>query len=238
MFCNNCGKPNLDEASFCASCGAPLARPVGAPAPPAAPFQPRTSGMAVASLVLGILGITALVGLILGIISLVQTNRSRGRLRGQGLAIAGICVSAFMMVFILPAMLFPVFMRASTSARKVRATADIQNLTSAVDLYAADNGAPPTTMQGLEALQVRPTVPPVPMNWNGPYLGTSDIPRDPWGNPYHYAYPGELNQDGFDIISYGADGRPGGFGLSDEDISNADFAGELSPGGYRYRGYR
>jgi general secretion pathway protein G len=194
--------------------------------------------MAVASLVLGILGITALVGLILGIVSLVQANRSRGRLGGQGLAIAGICVSAFMLVAILPAMLFPVFMRARSSALRVRAMTDIRALGVAIDLYAADNGAPPTTMQGLEALQARPTVPPVPMNWNGPYIKTQQISRDPWGNPYHYACPGELNQDGYDIISYGADGRPGGFGLSDEDISNADFAGELSPGGYRYRGYR
>ena len=42
-------------------------------------------------------GITALVGLILGIVSLVKINRSGGRLSGQGLAIAGICVSGFML---------------------------------------------------------------------------------------------------------------------------------------------
>ncbi len=222
MFCNNCGKPNPNETSFCASCGAPLAQAVGAPAPPAAAVKPTTSGMAIASLVLGILGITALLGLILGIVSLVQINRSRGRLRGQGLAIAGICVSAFMLVAILPAMLFPVFMRARISARRAQAEADIRVLAVAIDLYAADNGAPPTTMQGLEALQAQPTTPPVPRNWNGPYVETQGIPRDPWGNPYHYACPGELNQDGYDIISYGADGRPGGVGLWDADISNAE----------------
>ncbi len=104
MFCNNCGKPNPDGVSFCASCGAPLAGAAGTPAPLGghASGEPHTSGMAIASLVLGILGITALLGLILGIVSLVQINRSRGRLRGQGLAIAGICVSAFALLVLIP----------------------------------------------------------------------------------------------------------------------------------------
>ena len=86
----------------------------GAPAPLAAPPGPaKTSGVAIASLILGILGfcgITALVGLILGIVALVKINRSGGRLSGQGLAIAGISVSGFMLLFSIPimaAMLLP-----------------------------------------------------------------------------------------------------------------------------------
>ena len=62
----------------------------------------KTSGMAIASLVLGILGvcgITALVGLILGTIGLVRINRSGGRLTGRRLAIAGIWVSGLMLLF-------------------------------------------------------------------------------------------------------------------------------------------
>ena len=48
----------------------------------------------------------------------------------------------------------------------------------------------------------------------GPYL-PQDIPKDPWGRPYVYKYPGE-HGDEPDIVSLGADGEPGG-----EDI-NAD----------------
>src|SRR5216684_173957 len=52
---------------------------------------PRTSGMAVASLICGILGlftcVTAPVGLVLGIIANGQIKRSQGRLTGSGLAI-------------------------------------------------------------------------------------------------------------------------------------------------------
>jgi hypothetical protein len=64
---------------------ADLAASPGAPPPlPAAQAALKTSGMAIASLVLGVLGIcgiTALVGLILGIISLVKINRSGLRRR-------------------------------------------------------------------------------------------------------------------------------------------------------------
>jgi type II secretion system protein G len=40
---------------------------------------------------------------------------------------------------------------------------------------------------------------------------------DPWGNPYEYKSPGEHGD--YDIISYGADGAPGGEG-EDKDIVN------------------
>src|SRR6186713_2703390 len=62
----------------------------------------RTSRMAIASLVLGILGCTSIVGLILGIIALVKIKESRGGLAGRGLAIAGICVSGFMFLVGIP----------------------------------------------------------------------------------------------------------------------------------------
>lgn len=41
-----------------------------------------------------------------------------------------------------------------------------------------------------------------------------DIPLDPWGNPYVFRKGGK---SGYDIISYGADGKEGGTG-SDSDI--------------------
>lgn len=34
MFCNSCGAPNPDDASFCSGCGKPLIRPSTAPPPP------------------------------------------------------------------------------------------------------------------------------------------------------------------------------------------------------------
>ncbi len=47
--------------------------------------------------------------------------------------------------------------------------------------------------------------------WCGPYLKQSQL-VDPWGNPYEYIAEGEVNEGGFDIVSYGKDGKPGGEG--------------------------
>ncbi|MPM56631.1 Type II secretion system protein G [bioreactor metagenome] len=44
--------------------------------------------------------------------------------------------------------------------------------------------------------------------WKGPYLKGGVIPKDPWSNDYIYKKPGEHGE--FDLISYGADGQPGG----------------------------
>jgi general secretion pathway protein G len=93
--------------------------------------------------------------------------------------------------------------------------------------YALDNdGAPPTTEQGLQALVTKPTLPPLPMNWQGPYI--VGIPKDPWGNPFHYKSPGthahtrratRSSSEWCDLASWGADGKPGGEG-ENADIVN------------------
>jgi hypothetical protein len=78
-----------------------------APVVVVAPGEVKTSDMAIASLVLGVLGlcgITGLAGLILGLVSLGKINRSGGRLRGHGLAVAGICVSSVMLFLSIPFM--------------------------------------------------------------------------------------------------------------------------------------
>jgi general secretion pathway protein G len=43
--------------------------------------------------------------------------------------------------------------------------------------------------------------------WNGPYVKRSSL-NDPWGREYEFRNPGEHGD--FDIVSYGADGQPGG----------------------------
>lgn len=54
--------------------------------------------------------------------------------------------------------------------------------------------------------------------WNGPYIEASQL-RDPWGNKYIYVPEGKVNPGSFDLISYGADGKPGGEGKN-KDIYN------------------
>lgn len=50
---------------------------------------------------------------------------------------------------------------------------------------------------------------------SGGFLESKTVPADPWGNPYVYRAEGAA----YTIMSYGADGRPGGSGY-DADISS------------------
>ena len=109
---------------------------------------------------------------------------------------------------IMALMVVPRLSGRTEAARRAAAQADIRaNLAVALDLYELDNGAYPSTEQGLAGL-VRKPASPAPPNWNGPYL-KGGVPKDPWGNPYVYAYPGR--QPGtYDLASWGGDGVEGG----------------------------
>ena len=70
----------------------------------------------------------------------------------------------------------------------------------------------------MQALVTKPEQPPIPPNWkpNG-YL--EKLPKDPWGRPYQYLNPGLKGE--VDVMSYGADGQPGGTG-ADADVGSWD----------------
>jgi general secretion pathway protein G len=103
-------------------------------------------------------------------------------------------------------------------ARRTKAKVQISSLETALKLYKLDNGAYPTTEQGLQALIEPPTVGQISKAWRkGGYLEKGKVPKDPWEKDYVYLSPG-LHGD-FDLVSYGSDGEPGGEG-KDEDINN------------------
>jgi predicted RNA-binding Zn-ribbon protein involved in translation (DUF1610 family) len=120
-FCANCGQELDDDWVACPKCGTRIverapadpeperetAAPqallagdaAGALAEPAAPARPspdgagQTNGLAVASLVLGIVwlwGVGSVLALVFGLRARGQIKRSAGRLHGAGLAVAGI----------------------------------------------------------------------------------------------------------------------------------------------------
>lgn len=93
------------------------------------------------------------------------------------------------------------------------ARAQIKALEDSLDQYRLDVGHYPSNEQSLAALN---NAPAGETRWQGPYLKKT-VPKDPWGNPYQYRYPGEHGE--VDIFSFGKDGQPGG---ADEaaDISN------------------
>jgi general secretion pathway protein G len=97
------------------------------------------------------------------------------------------------------------------TAKDAAARSQMEMLGAALDAYRLDNGRYPTSAQGLEALRSAPQFEPRPRNWREPYLRRA-VPLDPWGNPYVYLSPGEANPNGYDLLTYGADGVPGGEG--------------------------
>ena len=110
---------------------------------------------------------------------------------------------------ILAVTIGPRIMGRTGQAKQVKAKVDMAALDTALKLYKLDNGFYPTTEQGLEALVSPPQSDPVPVSWRkGGYLEKSGVGKDPWKRPYVYLSPG-VHGD-FDIISYGADGVPGG----------------------------
>lgn len=108
--------------------------------------RPKTSGMAIASLVLGILGLvscgaTALIGLVLGIVAMVKIKNSEGRLSGNGLAIAGTVVSGvfLLLIPIQAAMLLPALAKAKQRAQTINCVNHVKQLSVAVRIYAVDS---------------------------------------------------------------------------------------------------
>ncbi|MCG8519640.1 MAG: type II secretion system major pseudopilin GspG [Pseudomonadales bacterium] len=105
---------------------------------------------------------------------------------------------------LLAALVGPTLYKQISPAKTSVAKAQIENFMSALDAYFIDTGTFPTTQQGLIALRDKPTT---ATNWNGPYL-KKELPNDPWGNPYVYKSPGR--NGGYEILSLGSDGSPGG----------------------------
>jgi general secretion pathway protein G len=141
----------------------------------------------------------------------MKTRNSR---RGQ----AGVTLIEMLVVVTIIALfatlVAPNMFKNVDKANAVGARVQINNFEQALMQYKLSTGTFPTTEQGLEALHTKPASVNL---WEGPYLKT-EIPLDPWKHPYLYRYPGE-HGDEPDIISYGADGQPGGDGVN-ADIAN------------------
>ena len=99
----------------------------------------------------------------------------------------------------------PQVMRRLSGAKAGTADLQIEDFGAALDLFFLDTGRYPRTAEGLEALMSAPNG---VENWNGPYLNKAEVPDDPWGSPYTYRSPGERGP--YELLSYGADGSPGG----------------------------
>lgn len=110
----------------------------------------------------------------------------------------------------------PQVMKLLGSAKHKAARIQLETLTNSLSVYQLDTGQYPTTDQGLAALWQAPSA---ATDWNGPYVRRQKQLIDPWGHPFVYKQPGATHA--YDLLSYGADGKPGGQG-DDADLSSAE----------------
>jgi general secretion pathway protein G len=119
---------------------------------------------------------------------------------------------------LLAAIVVPKLIGRTEQAKRTQTRVQIKNIQQALELFKLDNGFYPGTEQGLEALVRMPETGRVPKNYRkGGYMDR--LPKDPWGNPFVYLYPGTRGD--YDISSYGADGVAGGDG-EDGDVNSWD----------------
>ena len=141
MYCTKCGTQNSDDAQVCSACGAALISS-SAQAPC---IGVKSSGMAIAALILGILSIftcaiTAIPAIILGIVSLVRIEKSGGSLTGRGFAIAGIVVPAVALpvIALLMGIMMPALARTRQIAFRMTCGTNLSGIGKAMLIYAND----------------------------------------------------------------------------------------------------
>ncbi len=121
-------------------------------------------------------------------------------------------------IAILAGLVAPMVFSHVGDAKTSAARAQIELFGLALEAYRLDNDYYPSAAQGLEALRTKPTGDPEARNWRGPYIKKT-VPLDPWGRPYVYKGPGDVNPQGYDLLTYGRDGQPGGTN-EDADITS------------------
>lgn len=133
---------------------------------------------------------------------------SASRDREAGVTLIEMMV-VLVMISVVAALIVPNVIGRPDEARVSVAATDMRSIAGALQLYRLDNGAYPTTTQGLSALAERPQSPPLPRTW--PVDGyLSALPLDPWGTPYIYRAEGGR----FELLSLGADAARGGEGVN------------------------
>lgn len=159
-------------------------------------LQPRrqeTSGKAIASIILSILGITCfwiftgIPGIILGISAQKEIKESKGTKTGKGLAVAGTVVGCLSLILSCPvvyiaSMAFTMgplvtegFNQGQTRAKVARAKSEMRNLAVALETYYIDNNSYPPTLIHLTT----------------PVVHQTSIPMDPFAPGKLFDYDAE-----------------------------------------------
>lgn len=143
----------------------------------------------------------------MNLIDRLSRRSATGRVRLQAGSQKGFTLVELLLVLVILALIgglvLPGIIGRAESAKTKAAASQVSRLSMAVESYYLDTGTTPDSLEDLV------NEPGDASGWNGPYVKSSSL-KDPWGRDYEYTYPGEHSE--FDIVSFGADGQPGGEG--------------------------
>jgi len=118
---------------------------------------------------------------------------------------------------LLASLVLPNLIGKSEEAKQKLVCVQMQSIAQALKMFKLDNGNYPDTEEGLKALVKNPDPEKYPNYSEKGYFSNGQLPKDPWGHPYIYL----KTDEGFNLVSLGADGKEGGKG-ENKDISYED----------------
>lgn len=124
----------------------------------------------------------------------------RGNARQRGFTLVELLL-VLVILALIGGLVLPGIIGRAESAKIKAAASQIDRIAMAVESFYLDTGGTPGSLAELVE------EPGDADGWNGPYVKRSSL-NDPWGREYEFRNPGEHGD--FDIVSYGADGQPGG----------------------------
>jgi general secretion pathway protein G len=118
---------------------------------------------------------------------------------------------------LLASLVLPNLIGKSEEAKQKLVCVQMQSVAQALNMFKLDNGTYPDTEEGLKALVKNPDSQRYPNYSQKGYFSNGQLPKDPWGHPYIYV----KTDNGFNLISLGADAKEGGEN-ENKDISYED----------------
>jgi hypothetical protein len=173
--CPNCGSviavPAAEEEEIYGVSEEPQRMVPFADQPPSTPpAAQKNHGLAVTSLVLGIIAIPTgcvvvgallgLVGIILGIAGIAKVSNAPERFKGKGLAVGGIITGGLGIAVSIIVIFIILFIRDVTGSPEVKATTDLARIGGGLQQHKTQNGALPQSLDELPA-EMFQAVPPL-----------------------------------------------------------------------------